>query len=93
MTYTQYDEAGNVVTVSNQVNASEWQVTHTKYDEQNRPVLVINPDMTTSRKISTLYPDGNHEDAEYDLIGNRIARIDCNGVRTEYQYDCRNQPH
>lgn len=48
-----------------------------------------------NRKTHTVYPLENGtnavEIAEYDLLGNRIKRIDCNGAVTHYIYDLRNR--
>jgi len=56
-----------------------------------------------NRKTSTIYPavgaaPATHEEAEYDLVGNRIKRTDCNqtatvgdGDYTEYEYDLLNR--
>ncbi len=79
----EYDDVGNLVTVSNKVDSSHWQVTETRYDGLNHQYMVINPDTThvgirytsTGLQWQTTNELGRVSTVEYDAAGRPVKTI------------------
>ena len=67
-------------------------ITHTEYDEANRPIVVIQ-NYIGSGTYYPAYPDQNiRTEYTYDVNGNVIATKDTLGVITRTYYDELNRP-
>ena len=92
-TQTVYDPAGNAIATFDTLEM----VTRTYYDDNNRPVTVVQNltgavgDPPPSRGS---VPDENlRTDTYYDANGNAVATTDPSGILTRTYYDAANRPH
>ncbi len=95
ITTTVYDIRGNAIATIDPSGA----ITRTYYDQNNRPVVVVqnltgqsieNP---TPPTYNPAYPDRNvRSETVYDDAGNPIATIDNRGIITRTYYDTLNRP-
>ncbi|MEW6568268.1 MAG: hypothetical protein AB1449_08915, partial [Chloroflexota bacterium] len=90
-----YDPAGNTVATIDTLG----RITRTYYDQNNRPVTVVQNltgqsiDEPTPPSRNPSYPAQNvRTDTVYDPNGNAIASTDPNGVITRTYYDALNRP-
>jgi len=87
-TDTEYDDAGNVVNTVDPAGI----VTHTEYDEANRPHIVTQNYVGTGA-YDPAYPDQNiWMEYKYDANSNVIAVTDVFGIITRTYYDELNRP-
>ncbi|MEV4659511.1 LamG-like jellyroll fold domain-containing protein [Micromonospora sp. NPDC049301] len=79
-TVNEYDADGNPtkVTVSDLLGGDPERVTSTEYDDQGRPVLVVDA-------------EGNETSYGYDRFGNKTTMTDANGNRYDWAYTAQNK--
>ena len=100
LTAMDYDAVGNSTNSVVYTTASgEYQKTRTRYDDLNRPTMVINPDNTTNRTVYTstglqwksIDEMGRESETEYDAAGRAVKTLapilDGSRAVTETGYD------